>query len=158
MLNIPLRGDGSLDDKEVALLRDIAAWMDVNAEAIFATRPWKIYGEGSSTQKAAEKGQFDGQKDIAPFTAQDIRFTTSKDGKTLYAIAMGWPADGRLTIKSLATGSPHFTGGIESVKLLGPTSKVAVQRTAEGLVITFPASAKPAPGQVAACVLKVALK
>lgn len=158
MLNIPVRGDGSIDRKEVALLEDIAAWMDVNAEAIFATRPWTIYGEGPSTQTAAEKGQFDGQKDIAPYTAQDVRFTTSKDGKTLYAIALGWPADGKLTIKSLATGSPHLTGDIGVVKLLGPTSKVTTQRTVEGLVVTFPASAKPARGQVAACVVKVALR
>jgi alpha-L-fucosidase len=157
MLNIPLRGDGSVDDKEVSLLEDLAAWMDINAEAIFATRPWKIYGEGPSTQ-TFEKGQFDGSKDIAAFTAQDLRFTTAKDGKTLYVIAMGWPADGKVTIKSLATGSPHLPGEIGTVKLLGPKAKVSAQRTAEGLVVTFPASQQPAPGQVAACVLKVALK
>ena len=158
MLNIPLRGDGSADDKEVSLLEDLAAWMDVNAEAIFATRPWKIYGEGPSTQRVAEKGQFDGHKDIAPFTAQDLRFTTSKDGKVLYVIAMGWPADGKVTIKSLAAGSPHLAGEIGSVKLLGPKAKVTAQRTAEGLVVTLPAKQQPAPGQVAACVLKVALR
>ena len=158
MLNIPLRGDGSVDDKEVSLLEDLAAWMEINAEAIFATRPWKIYGEGPSTQTVAEKWQFDGHKDIAAFTAQDLRFTTSKDGKVLYVIAMGWPADGKVTIKSLATGSPHLTGQIGTVKLLGLKAKVTAQRTAEGLVVTFPAKQQPVPGQIAACVLKVALK
>jgi len=158
MLNIPLRGDGSADDKEIRLLEDIAAWMDINAEAIFATRPWKIYGEGPSTQTVAEKGQFDGHKDIAPFTAEDVRFTTTKDGKTLYAIAMGWPAGGKLTIKSLATDSPHLPGGIGEVKLLGPKARITTQRTTDGLVVTFPTGSKPAPGQVAACVLKVALR
>ncbi len=157
MLNIPLRGDGSIDDKEVRLLEDITAWMDVNAEAIFATRPWKIYGEGPSAQ-TAEKGQFDGQRDVGQFTAQDVRFTTSKDGTILYAIVMGWPADGKLIIKSLATGSPHLTGALGAVKLLGPKVKITTQRTIEGLVVTFPANQKPAPGQIAACVLKVSLR
>ena len=158
MLNIPLRGDGSIDDKEVSLLEDIAAWMDVNAEAIFATRPWKTFGEGPSTTTAAPKGQFDGQRDVVPFTAQDLRFTTSKDGKSLYVIALGWPADGKVTIKSLASGSAQFPGEIGGVKLLGPKAKITTQRTAEGLVVTFPAGQQPAPGQVAACVMKVALK
>ncbi len=49
MLNIPLRGDGSIDDKEEAFIAGFTAWMDVNSEGIFATRPWKIYGEGPST-------------------------------------------------------------------------------------------------------------
>jgi len=158
MLNIPLRGDGSIDAREVLLLEDIAAWMDVNSEAIYATRPWKIFGEGPSTQNAAEKGQFDGQKDVTPYTAQDVRFTTSKDGKTLYVIALGWPADGKLTIKSLATGSPHLPGDIGTVKLLGPKGRVDAKRTPDGLMVAFPAGQKPAPGQVAACVLKVAIR
>jgi alpha-L-fucosidase len=157
MLNIPLRGDGTADDKEIRLLEDIATWMAVNSEAIYATRPWKIYGEGPSTQTPGEKGQFDGHKDIAPFTAEDVRFTTSKDGKTLYAIAMGWPAGGNLVIKSLATGSPQFTGEIADFKLLGTPGRLLAQRTANGLLVTFPTD-KPAAGQVAACVLKMTLR
>ena len=38
-----------------------------------------------------------------PFTAEDIRFTQSKDGKTLYAIVLEIPKDGKVTIKSLAS-------------------------------------------------------
>ena len=49
MLNIPLRGDGSIDDKEEAFIAGLTAWMDVNSEGIYASRPWKIYGEGPST-------------------------------------------------------------------------------------------------------------
>jgi len=157
MLNIPVRGEGTIDDAEVNLLEDIAAWMDVNSEAIYATRPWKIYGEGPSTQKAAEKGQFDGQKDVAPFTAEDIRFTTSKDQKTLYALALGWPTDGKIVIKSLATGSAHYAGELGTVKVLGTEEKVTTQRSAEGLVVTLPANTQPTKGQVAACVVKISL-
>ena len=52
LLNIPVRGDGSIDDKEIAILEGIAAWMDINKESIFDTRPWKIYGEGPIAEKA----------------------------------------------------------------------------------------------------------
>ena len=53
MLNIPLRGDGSIDEKEEAFLAGFTAWMDVNSEGIFATRPWKKYGEGPVHHRAA---------------------------------------------------------------------------------------------------------
>lgn len=158
MLNIPVRGEGTIDDTEVHVLEDLATWMDLNSEAIYATRPWKIYGEGPSTQKAAEKGQFDGQKDVAPFTAKDIRFTTSKDGKTLYALVLGWPDDGKVVIKALATGSAHYPGELGTVKLLGTKGKVSAERTADGLAVSFPPNAKPAPGQLAACVVKIPLR
>jgi len=39
LLNIPVRGDGSIDDKEQAVLEGIGAWMDLNKECIFDTRP-----------------------------------------------------------------------------------------------------------------------
>ena len=51
----------------------------------------------------AEKGQFGGQTDVQkkPFTAEDIRFTQSKDGKTLYAIVLEIP-DGRQSHHQIA--------------------------------------------------------
>jgi alpha-L-fucosidase len=60
MLSVPLRGDGSPDSDEIKIVTDIGAWLKVNGEAIYATRPWKVFGEGPSTV-VAEKGQFGGQ-------------------------------------------------------------------------------------------------
>ena len=79
MLSVPVRGDGSIDADEVKIVGDIGAWLKVNGEAIYATRPWKVFGEGPST-KAFEKGQFDGQSDThkTPFTPEDIRFTSQR--------------------------------------------------------------------------------
>ena len=87
MLSVPLQRDGQPDADEIKIVSEIGAWLKINGDAIYATRPWKVCGEGPST-KAAEKGQFDGQKDVSdkPFTPEAIRFTQSKDGKTLYAI------------------------------------------------------------------------
>ena len=139
MLSVPVRRDGTIDADEVKTVSEIGAWLKVNGEAIYKTRPWKIYGEGPSTL-AAEKGQFDGQKDVhsKPFTAEDIRFTQSKDGRTLYAVVHAWPADGKVVIRSLATDSAYWPGKISSVKLLGG-GKLKSTRDANGLTVMLPA-------------------
>ena len=138
MLSVPLQRDGQPDADEIKIVSEIGAWLKVNGEAIYATRPWKVYGEGPSTQ-AAEKGQFDGQKDVSdkPFTAEDIRFTQSKDGKTLYAIVLELPKDGKVTIKSLAANSPNWPGNIGSVRLVGG-GKLKFTRDANGLHVSMP--------------------
>ena len=60
MLNIPVKGDGTIDSDEQAIVEGIGKWMEPNGEAIFATRPWQVYGEGPSTVTAAARGRFGG--------------------------------------------------------------------------------------------------
>ena len=52
LLNIPVRGDGTIDDKELKVVEGIAGWMDVNKECIFGTHPWKVFGEGPASAPA----------------------------------------------------------------------------------------------------------
>ncbi len=139
MLSVPLRRDGQPDELEIEIVKEIGAWLKVNGEAIYATRPWQIYGEGPSTL-VAEKGQFDGQKDVSdhPFTAEDIRFTRSKDGKTLYAIVLEIPQDGKVTVRSLKEGSDKWSGDIRSVRLVGGRA-LKFDRDADGLHVSLPA-------------------
>lgn len=89
-----MKGNGTIDDKEEKILEDIAAWMEVNGEGIFDTRPWCIYGEGPSTETAIplDGAGFNEDKN-APYTSADIRFV--KKGKYLYAHIMKWPSDGK---------------------------------------------------------------
>src|SRR5205085_3562186 len=91
-----------------------------------------------STQ-SAEKGQFDGQSDVSkkPFTSEDIRFTQSKNGKTLYAIALELPKDGKITVKSLAAGSDKWPSKIGSVRLVGG-GKLKFTRDEAGLHVSLP--------------------
>jgi hypothetical protein len=140
LLNIPVRGDGSLDEDEIAFLQGMARWMDVNSEAIYGTRPWAIYGEGPSAEEKHEAGQFGGARDVRtkPYTPADIRFTTKAGA--LYAIALAWPADGKLTIRTLAAGAPGIKGDVTGVELLGCKDKIAFKRDATGLVVTLPAT------------------
>src|SRR5687768_4553176 len=107
MLNIPVRGDGSIDEKERKIVEEIGMWMKVNSESIYGTRPWKIFGEGPAQQAEAKlSGPGFNEGKGKSFTHEDIRFAT-KDN-ILYATAMDWPQDGKLVIKTLAKNSKHF--------------------------------------------------
>jgi alpha-L-fucosidase len=139
MLSVPLQRDGTPDSDEIQIVSEIGAWLKVNGEAIYATRPWKIFGEGPSTSNA-EKGHFGGQTDVqkTAFTPEDIRFTQSKDGRSVYAIVLEIPKDGQVTIKSLASDSVNWPGKIGSVRLLGAGGKLKFTRDAAGLHVTLP--------------------
>ncbi len=132
LLNIGPQADGTIPEPEQGLLREVGAWLAVNGEAIYGSRPWTKFGEGP-TQVVA--GSFADVK-REPFTAQDFRFTTSADGKTLYAIALAWPADGKLVVKSLARGGG--VGGTPAVSLLGHDGDLHWELSDEGLVVTLP--------------------
>jgi len=133
LLNIPLPGHGEPDSDELAFLNELTEWQQVNAEAIKGARPWKIYGEGPSTQI---KGVPSYQLSRYKFDPTDIRFTT-KNG-VLYAIALGWPSDGRTIIKSLAKESTNYPAQIGRIELLGSKSEVKWTRSTEGLEIRLP--------------------
>lgn len=133
LLNIPVRGDGTIDADEEKFLMGMAAWIDVNSEAIFKTRPWKISGEGPVQVKGG--GFSEGGEER--LTAQDFRFTTR--GNTLYATAMGWPENGKYLLRVLAAGASGIKGDVKSVRLLGSSAKLPWTRTREGLEISLPA-------------------
>jgi alpha-L-fucosidase len=133
LLNIPVKGDGTIDSDEVAFLQGMAAWMKVNREAIFDTRPWKISGEGPIKVKGG--GFSEGGEDR--LTAKDFRFTTK--GNVLYATAMDWPEDGKYVVTTLATNAPGLVGKVKRVGLLGSSEKLAWTQTAAGLEVTLPA-------------------
>ncbi|HWH69378.1 MAG TPA: alpha-L-fucosidase, partial [Candidatus Sulfotelmatobacter sp.] len=130
LLNVVQRPDGSLDPEVEQMLEQMAAWIAVHGEAIYETRPWLVYGEGPVRTKG---GHF--KEDFA-YTAKDIRFTTK--GGALYAIALGWPEDGQLLIKSLAK-IPENNGTITGISLLGSTGKLDWTQTTNGLVVKLPA-------------------
>ena len=132
LLNIPVRGDGTIDPDEEAFLHSMAAWMDVNSESIFKTRPWKISGEGPI--KIRGGGFSEGGEDR--LTAADFRFTTK--GNTLYAAAMAWPADGTYVVRTLASTAPGLVGKIKNVEMLGAKSHLMWKQDETGLVVTVP--------------------
>jgi len=131
MLNIPVRGDGTIDPDELKFVKDLTAWTAVNGDAIFATRPWAVYGEGTAK---ARGGAFAEAR--INYTAQDIRFTTK--GNRLFAFALAWPETGAVTTKTLASGAPGIVGDVQGVRLLGSDGNLPFERNQDGLTVVFP--------------------
>lgn len=137
MLNIPVRGDGTIDEKERKIVEGIGQWMKANSECIYSTRPWKIFGEGPAQEEQAklDGAGFNEGKGKA-FSHEDIRFTTK--GDILFAASLGWPETGKVIIKSLAKNNSLFAKDIQKVELLSSKQSLTFERNENGLVITLP--------------------
>jgi alpha-L-fucosidase len=131
LLNIGPRADGTIPDEVQQVLLDVGAWLSINGEAIYGTRPWRTYGEGP-TKVAA--GSFH-DTDTAKYTPADFRFTTK--GDDVYAIGLAWPTSGEVVIHSLAktVGSEP----VRSVALIGGVAKLHFEQRADGLHVQLPA-------------------
>ena len=136
MLNFPLPNNGMLDDDELKILTEITAWMAVNSEAIYSTRPWKIFGEGPTTAKSATNSRFN-ERNRKNLTPEDVRFTTK--GQTLYAFFMGWPeGEKQIAIAPLATNGKYVIGKIKNVELLGSPGNLLWTQDESGLKVQLP--------------------
>jgi len=133
LLNIGPRPDGTIPEPEEAILLEIGRWLAVNGEAIYGSRPWKVHGEGPTSVVA---GSFSDTRRAA-FTAEDIRFTTR--GDVLYAIVLGWPQSGEVTIRSLGSNLRLYNRDIEAVHMLGAAEPLAWSRDPDGLRVKLPA-------------------
>jgi alpha-L-fucosidase len=144
LLSVPVRADGTIDADEVKIVEGIGAWMDINGESIFGTRPWKVFGEGPAIESAAPlSAQGFNEGKGKPFTAEDIRFT--QKGKLLYAIALGRPTQ-PLKIKSLGKQAKLLEKRIAAVKLLGSDEKIQWSQDDDALTIEPP---KNKPSEIA---------
>lgn len=135
LLDVVQTPEGDIGETQTQILESIAEWMQDNGEAIFGTRPWKIYGEGPSITEAQEKGQFHGIKDVRSYKQGDLRFTAK--GKTIYAFCMEKP-EGDIHISSLAlkTATGHK---VSSISLLGSKEKIKWTQNNDEIVIQRPA-------------------
>jgi alpha-L-fucosidase len=135
------RPDGSLDDDEVRMLREVGAWMRCNGEGIYGSRAWSLCGEGEMVDgklKRLPNGPLGGWQAGFKFGPEDFRFTVGASGR-LYAYCMTVPAAGsEIRITSLGTDARRLAGPVGSVSLLGSDEKLTWSQRAEGLVITCP--------------------
>ncbi|HKK11631.1 MAG TPA: alpha-L-fucosidase [Flavobacteriaceae bacterium] len=141
LLNIPVRGDGTIDDKEIAILEEIADWMDINKESIFDTRPWRVFGEGQVADEANPMQGPGFNEGKVQLSEKDIRF--NQKGNILYASVLGVPLED-ITIKSLGKNKGDFK--IKEVRMLGSYEKLKWKQKAWGLVIEKP---KDVPNNIA---------
>ncbi|WP_437918704.1 alpha-L-fucosidase [Sphingobacterium sp. LRF_L2] len=140
LLSVPLRGDGSLDDKARRVVEGIADWMQVNSEAVIGSRPWHVFGEGPAQENAPElNAQGFNEGKGKPFTAEDIRFTTK--GKDLFAIILGVPDQEKVLIKSLGKANAKRKK-ISKIVMLGRADSLGFTQHSAYLEITLPKHSK----------------
>jgi alpha-L-fucosidase len=138
LMNIGPRADGTIPDEVKQVLLGVGAWLKVNGEAIYGTRPWKTFGEGPTKVTG---GSFNDVR-TSHYTAQDFRFT-SKDG-VLYAIELAWPEGQLAVIHALGFNELGVPARIRSVRLLGSSAMIAFEQKPEGLYLHLPKQA-PTP-------------
>ena len=130
LLNVAPHPDGFIPEDQQQRLREMGKWLKLNGEAIYKSRPWLIYGEGPTetlTGHLADQ-KFDG------FSDDDIRFT-QRDGQ-LYAIALGWPESGVLSIKSLS--KTLYNEKITKIELMGYNGALNWSQNKGALEIKLP--------------------
>jgi len=138
ILNIPGKPDGTIDSKEIAVLDGVTSWMEVNGEAIYETRPWKISGEGPNSVKA---GSFQGQS-VSILGEKDIRFTRNKANNVVYAVVLGLPT-APVVVKAMGSAAATQPGRIARVEVLGTNERVRWKQHGDGLHLELPKNYRP---------------
>ena len=150
LLNVSPTASGIINQEQRDRLNALGEWMDTFGEAIYGTRAHAIYGYGDA---AHETGTHAEQSATIKYSENDVRFTKSKDGNTLYVFLLGQPKAGTvLKIQHVLDGMPDKK--IKTVSQMGSDQKVTWKHK-DALSIKAP---NPSEGNKIATVFKVELK
>lgn len=135
LLNMSPMPDGTFPQQQKDILQAFGRFLKQTGTAIYGTRPWEVYGEGPT--------KMGGGFGATEATANDVRYTKSKDGDAVFAILLGWPGNGKqVSLKSVTTS--RFPVGAGNVFLFGPTGGSAIKlqftQDGSGLHITLPSN------------------
>ena len=124
LLNIPQRPDGKIDEETDYILKGLSEWFSVCGEAVYETRPWHVFGEGTTT--VAINGF---QEDKTVWNSDDYRFVQKKG--RVYVFMLGAKAGENAILRSFSNIK------IQSVRLLGG-EKLAFEVLPDQLRIKLP--------------------
>ena len=154
MLNVELLPDGTIPAEHKNILDEIGAWVNLNSEAIYASKPWKIYGDNlDSYLRALEEGGI-GEADLEAlkqnknsshfnertiespsYGTDEVRFTTKDDN--LYVFVLN-PKEGAIELPSLGSNSKFNSKKIRSITMLGSDDEIVYQQLEEKLILDVP--------------------
>ena len=120
LLNITQHGRGDLDPQVIRICKDIGAWLKINGEAVYGSRPFEVCGENSVCY-------------------------TRNDGN-VYATLLEWRGS-PITLKALRVGGPTL-GRVSRVELLGSNVELSFVQDDRGLTVMFSGPVQPLPGVV----------
>ncbi len=118
MLNLTQRGRGNFDDSLVQIAKDIGSWLKVNGEAVYASRPFEVWGDDS------------------------VLYT--RNNGNVYATLLNWNG-GPVTLSALKSGGATL-GTVSKVELVGSTVAVTFSQGGDGLTVTPGGSVSALPG------------
>ncbi len=149
LLNVSPKANGIIPQNQQAVLLKMGDWLNKYGEAIYATRPWYIFGEGPTKEP---EGHFKNHREFAKvkYNAHDIRYTSKEN--TIYATFLGSPT-GKQTLAAFAIDKLAKNIDIANVTALGTDKKIAWSLTDSGLTITSPSQ----PIDTMATVFKIEL-
>jgi alpha-L-fucosidase len=137
LLNISPMSNGTIPQAQKDILHAMGSWLKKYGEGIYATRAWVKYGEGP-THMGAAHGVMGAPSEA---TAQDIRFTRSKDNTILYSILMGWDKGQKEAVINTLSSNRINLSKLKKIELiLGEGKYLALnfKQKTEGLAISLP--------------------
>ena len=117
LLNITQHGRGDLDPQVIRICKDIGAWLKINSEAIYGSRPFEVYGENS------------------------VCYT--RNNGNIYVTLLDWQG-GPIALKALCAGGQTL-GKISKVEMLGSDIALTFIQDDQGLMVTPSGPVQPLP-------------
>lgn len=158
LLNIELLPNGTIPGEHKMILDEVGAWVNLNSEAIYGSKPWKVYGDNlnsiiqelrkkknpSETDLEALKNleggkneQFNERTVHSPkYGYNEVRFTVK--GDNLYIFVLN-PIAGEIRLPVLGLKSEYDPGQIKTIQMLGGDCSVRFEQDAEEVVMDIPA-------------------
>lgn len=119
LLNLTQRGRGDLDPEVVRISKDVGAWLKINGQAVYGSRPFEVCSEKSNT----------------------ISYT--RNNGFVYVTLLDWDG-GPVTLNALRAAGATL-GKVSKVELLGSDVVIAFVQDDQGLTVTPGETVRPLP-------------
>jgi alpha-L-fucosidase len=141
LLNVGPDARGVIPEPSAERLREVGRWLDVNGQAVYATRLWNPHAKldpqagADAFGPGPEEAPFDeSAAGVYAAAGRHVRFTRKDDA--LYAVFFEWPDDSRIVLPQLAQG--RIAQPITAVELLGSSANPLWKCEDDGLHVQLP--------------------